>query len=107
MRRYIVVIEDNDALKQWKGGDKTIPLVNIVGSFDVFHSGQGSQGVLGRPSKQELDSVFGTTKDDEIVEIILTKGRVLETSAPIKYGSKNMGDSGSFQTSKGSVGGGR
>jgi hypothetical protein len=39
---------------------RTIPLVDIVDSFDVFHSGTGAQGFLQRPSQQELDTVFGT-----------------------------------------------
>lgn len=38
----------------------------------------GAQGMLQRPSKQELDSVFGTTNDAEIVEAILSKGRIQE-----------------------------
>jgi hypothetical protein len=89
---------DPSAAKQWLGGDKTIPLVSIVDSFDVFHSGQGmlhviyslrvtpadppraflssgSQGILQRPSKQELETVFGTHNETEIVEQILAKGK--------------------------------
>ena len=44
-------------------------------AFDVFHSGQGNQGILGRASKQQLDTVFGTTKDDEVVAKILKDGQ--------------------------------
>lgn len=60
---YIIVVADVDALKKWKEGDTTIPLVEIVDSFDVFHTGQGAQGQLQRPSKQTLDTVFGTTNE--------------------------------------------
>ncbi|KAI4522383.1 hypothetical protein K525DRAFT_361694 [Schizophyllum commune Loenen D] len=71
---YIVIV-NADEYKRWKDGDTTIPLVEVVDSFDVFHSGQGNQGILGRASKQQLDTVFGTTKDDEVVAKILKDGQ--------------------------------
>lgn len=40
----------------------------------VLHSGQGKQGIQGTPSKQQLDTVFGTHNIDDIVEIMLEKG---------------------------------
>jgi len=67
----------------------SIPLVDIVDSFDVFHTGQGSQGILARPSKQELETVFETTKEDEIVEIILTKGQIKSSDTPHQWTGKN------------------
>lgn len=67
----------------------SIPLVSVVDSFDVFHTGQGSQGLLQRPSKQELETVFGTTKEDEIVEIVLTKGTIKSSDAPHQWTSVN------------------
>ncbi|GAA5977309.1 hypothetical protein JCM11641_000061 [Rhodosporidiobolus odoratus] len=82
----------------------TIPLVEIVDSFDVFHSGQGSQGILARPSKQELDTVFSTTNSDAIVETILSKGRILSAETPHQYTGKNDQRSGNYQTAQGSVG---
>lgn len=57
-----MLVSDASALQKWRDGDKTVPLVEIVDSFDVFHTGQGAQGLLGRASKQHLDSVFGTSK---------------------------------------------
>ncbi|KAL1735870.1 AFG1-like ATPase-domain-containing protein [Schizophyllum commune] len=71
---YLVIV-NADEYKRWKDGDTTIPLVEVVDSFDVFHSGQGNQGILGRASKQQLDTVFGTTKDDEVVAKILKDGQ--------------------------------
>lgn len=44
-------------------------------AFDVFHTGQGVQGLQKRPSKQQLDTVFGTHRDDEVVEYILKNGK--------------------------------
>jgi hypothetical protein len=41
----------------------------------VFHSGQGNQGILGKASKQTLDTVFGTSKDIDVVTQVLEKGK--------------------------------
>ncbi|KAH7887521.1 ribosome maturation protein [Phlebopus sp. FC_14] len=61
--------------KKWKAGGDTIPLTEVVDSFEVFHSGQGAQGYLGRPSKQQLDNVFGTSKDVDVITILLQRGK--------------------------------
>ncbi|PFH51312.1 hypothetical protein AMATHDRAFT_47199 [Amanita thiersii Skay4041] len=71
---FIVIVNPLE-YKKWKKGDTTIPLTEVVDSFSVFHSGQGSQGLLGQPSKQQLDTVFGTSKDIDVVSIVLEKGR--------------------------------
>jgi len=60
--------------KKWKE-DKSIALSEVVDSFDVFHSNQGSQGLLGKPSNQQLDTVFGTHKDVDVITQVLEKGR--------------------------------
>ncbi|KAM0793077.1 hypothetical protein ACM66B_000560 [Microbotryomycetes sp. NB124-2] len=106
---FIIIVDDEEAAKKWLGGDKTIPLVDIVSSFDVFHSGQGAQGLLARPSKQQLDSVFGTTNDDEIVTQILEKGRMFtgKDMTGVGQGYSKAKDKGAHMTSRGSVGGGR
>ncbi|KIY49469.1 DUF1960-domain-containing protein [Fistulina hepatica ATCC 64428] len=52
----------------------TIPLVDVVDSFQVFHSLQGNQGILGKASKQMMENDFGTSRDDEVVIQILQKG---------------------------------
>lgn len=44
-------------------------------AFDVFWSNQGAQGILGRPSKQQLENVFGTSKDVDVITEILNKGK--------------------------------
>ena len=49
-------------------------LVRIA--FAVFHSNQGSQGLLHRPSKQDLENTFGTHKDVDVVTMILQEGKV-------------------------------
>ncbi|KAF8640017.1 hypothetical protein AX17_001261 [Amanita inopinata Kibby_2008] len=70
-----IVIVNSPQYRKWKAGDTTIPLADVVDSFAVFHSGQGSQGLLGKPSNQQLDTVFGSTKDIDVVTTILAKGR--------------------------------
>lgn len=68
------VIVNHDEYKKWKAGDTTIPLADVVDSFQVFHTGQGAQGIMGNPSKQQLDTAFGTHTDTDVVEIILKEG---------------------------------
>ncbi|KAJ6628958.1 ribosome maturation protein [Mycena sp. CBHHK59/15] len=72
------VIVNSEEYKKWKEGalpSSTIPLADVVDSFQVFYSTQGAQGVLGKPSNQQLDTIFGTKKDVDVVAIILEKGR--------------------------------
>ncbi|GAA5955252.1 hypothetical protein JCM3765_003259 [Sporobolomyces pararoseus] len=105
---YIVILQDVNAANKWIAGDRTIPLVDIVDSFDCFTTGQGAQGILERPSKQVLDTVFGTTNQNDIVEIVLEKGRILSGTTPHRFGSKNDQRSGNYQVSAGASGhGGR
>lgn len=41
---------------------------------------QGNQGVQDAASKAQLESEFGTSKDEEVVKQILEKGTVIETA---------------------------
>lgn len=36
---FIIIVESAEAVKKWKE-DKTIPLVDVVNSFDVFTTGK-------------------------------------------------------------------
>jgi ribosome maturation protein Sdo1 len=71
---FIVIVNPAE-FKKWKAGDRTIPLAEVVDSFKVFYSNQGAQGILGTPSKQQLDTIFGTTKDVDVMTQILEKGK--------------------------------
>lgn len=64
---------DNDMLKKYKK-DKSIPLAQVVDSFDVFKFDDGSSGKLGRPTKLELTETFGTSNDDDVVKFMLENG---------------------------------
>lgn len=43
-----------EAVNEWKK-DSSIPLTQVVNAFQVF-VGQGAQGILDRPSKQQLEN---------------------------------------------------
>ncbi|KAI8097625.1 ribosome maturation protein [Halteromyces radiatus] len=71
---YVVAIPDMVA--KWKS-DKSIPLVDVVQSFDVFTSPAGGNILpADRPSKGQLETVFNTSNPDDVVRIIAEKGTV-------------------------------
>jgi len=78
--------------------DTTIPLVEVVDSFTIFYSFQGSQGLLHKPSQQQLDNVFGTHKDVEVVEFILKNGKE-------QHGDAIGSSGGSLNITRGSAAG--
>jgi len=90
---FIMIIADPSALKKWKDGDTTIPIVDIVDSYAVFHSGTGTQGTLGQCSKQQLDTIFNTHNEDEVAQIMLEKGTLhgSDTVGFKKYTDTNKG----------------
>ncbi|PCH40850.1 DUF1960-domain-containing protein [Wolfiporia cocos MD-104 SS10] len=71
---YTVVVNPSE-YKKWLEGATTIPLADVVDSFQVFFSNQGAQGILGTPSRQQLENEFGTSKDVDVIEQILRKGQ--------------------------------
>ncbi|KAG1752529.1 DUF1960-domain-containing protein [Suillus paluster] len=71
---FIVIVNPAE-YKKWKAGGKTIALAEVVDAFKVFFSNQGAQGILGAPSKQQLDTTFGTTNDVDVMTQILEKGK--------------------------------
>ena len=67
--------------QKWRvENDRTIPLADVVGSFHIYKSGQGNQGIMGQVSKQELDAVFGTTNLDDAIVKVLETGHVQHLS---------------------------
>ena len=51
---FLVIVESESAVEEWKK-DSSIPLTQVVDAFQVF-VGQGAQGILDRPSKQQLEN---------------------------------------------------
>jgi hypothetical protein len=68
---------------------------NEPSAFKVLFSNQGSQGILGQPSNQQLETVFGSKKDVDCVEQILKLGT-------LKSGDGITG-TGTFNETKGSA----
>ena len=67
------------------------PHRGLITAFEILSSNQGPQGLLRRPSKQELDNEFGTHVDVDVIQQILEKGKDEsgESIASGKWGSKN------------------
>jgi len=74
--RDFFVLANPDELSKWHS-DKSVPLVDVVQSFQIFETDSGGvQGVVARPSKQTLASCFDTANEDAIIKTILTEGDV-------------------------------
>ncbi|KAF2150769.1 DUF1960-domain-containing protein [Myriangium duriaei CBS 260.36] len=86
---YIIIVDSAKAAKDWRA-DKTIPLAQVVGGWKVFvtHK-QGTQGVLDGASKGQLESEFGTSKEEDVVAQILEKGDIIESEASGRDGVTN------------------
>ncbi|WFD24471.1 peroxisome-assembly ATPase [Malassezia equina] len=92
----------------WRNGDKTIPLADVVDSFQILSSGQGSQGIMGQLSKQELHAVFGTTNTDDAIIKVLEQGTLQAgTLRGHDNSGRNQGNAGANMTSQGNNMGGR
>jgi ribosome maturation protein Sdo1 len=77
---FIVFIDSPDDLKAWKE-DSSIPLAQVVNSFKIMLTHKhGAQGQMDGASKSALDNEFGTSNEDEVIKIILTKGQVQSVS---------------------------
>lgn len=69
------VIVNAEEYKQYQNDPSSVNLIDVVDSTDVFFSNQGAQGILGKPSKQQLENVFGTSNSMEVIAQILQKGK--------------------------------
>ncbi|CAL1700455.1 unnamed protein product [Somion occarium] len=80
---FVVIVHPSE-YKKWKEGDRyhSQRFSTVCLSFEIFHSTQGAQGILGRPSHQQLENEFGTHKDLDVALQILEKGK-LEASSGI------------------------
>lgn len=86
----MVMMVDPLILKKYRK-DKSIPLVSVFDSFEVFKFDKpGHEGKLVKPSAQELKATFKTTKDIAIAEFMIAKGQV--HGAPHTEGEVNSGN---------------
>lgn len=72
----MVLMVDVPMYEKYKKDKSSVPMVNVVDSFDVLRYNNGKSGTLVRPSKAELEHVFGTSNEDEIVKIMLENGEL-------------------------------
>lgn len=73
----MVLLVDEEAFDKYVAGDKTIPLAEVVDSFDVMKfTNPGREGTLGKPSKAELEAAFGTSKAEDIAEFMINNGSI-------------------------------
>jgi len=87
---YIVFIDDQDSLKKYKEGDKSVPLADVVQSFKIFVTHKhGAQGTYDGASNATLDNEFGTHEPEEVIKKILEKGTLQESEFQERSGSKN------------------
>jgi len=84
-----ICVVNPDEYKKYKEGDNTIPLANVVESFQIFFSNQGNQGYLGKPSKQQLENTFGSSNDVDVIKIMLEKGKE-QSGEALAHGPGNM-----------------
>ncbi|CAG8609031.1 10996_t:CDS:2 [Funneliformis caledonium] len=75
-REEFFVFGNPDQVLKWRK-DKTIPIADVVQTFDVFEIvNGGNEGIAGRSSKQRLENAFGTSNTMEVIEQILQHGTI-------------------------------
>ncbi|ORX97036.1 FYSH domain-containing protein [Basidiobolus meristosporus CBS 931.73] len=72
----------SDIYDEWKD-DKSVPVNDVIQAYNIYSNRTGgSTGVVIAPSKGELEKVFGTSQDSQVVEYILNHGAVKGFSHP-------------------------
>ena len=57
---FVVIVDSAEAVAKYRK-DSSTPLIDVVDSFDIFVTNKhGSQGVLDRASKGQLENEFET-----------------------------------------------
>ncbi len=83
------VFASESQYQKWKQ-DKSIPLVNVLSTFDIFEvPNGGNTGIASRPSRITLSSVFDKTDDTAIIQEILEHGKMHHST---RAGSKTSKD---------------
>ncbi|KAJ3061308.1 hypothetical protein HDU98_002784 [Podochytrium sp. JEL0797] len=86
---------NKEMLNKWRQ-DKTVPLVDVLESFEVFQSDtKGPTGIQHVASKSEMKNAFGSEDVNAVLAQILGKGK--ETAMPRDYHkSSQKGSSANF-----------
>jgi len=81
------VMVDEEAFQKYKI-DRSIPLADVVDSFDIFTFDAGRSGRLGQASKEEIKSTFGTNNEDDVVTFMLEHGQLHGKPLHVHVGSR-------------------
>ncbi len=57
-------------------------------------SRHGNQGEMNRASKGQLEAEFGTSRDDDVMKMILQQGTIIESESKEGKGNRNVANSG-------------
>ncbi len=57
-------------------------------------SRHGNQGEMNRASKGQLEAEFGTSRDDDVMKVILQQGTIIESESKEGKGNRNVANSG-------------
>lgn len=85
-QKFEIIVDPETALEYKKGEE--IPLTDVVEGFIVFHNATKGE----KASEVILEQTFETSNEEEIVEIILTKGALQLTQAQRKRLLKDKED---------------
>ena len=70
-----VIFVDEDMYEKYQR-DSSVPMVNVVDSFDVFkYELPGRSGKLVHPSRREVEDDFGLKNMDDVVAFMLKNGK--------------------------------
>ncbi|CAI6339690.1 unnamed protein product [Periconia digitata] len=87
---YIIFVDNVEAVNEWKK-DSSVPLAQVVSGWKIFVTHKhGNQGILDTASNQQLDAEFGTSKEEDVVKLILEKGNIQENQNKERQGDTNM-----------------
>ena len=73
-KKTMVLLVNATEYTKWQKSPDTVATSAVVDSFDVLKYETGRSGIMNKPSKSELDAVFGTTRTDTIVPFMLQHG---------------------------------
>merc|ERR1711907_73962 len=67
----VFILAKEDEINKWQN-DRTIPLVNVVESFEIWHNTGSNEKV----SSDKLQEIFDTDDIDSAIQMILTQGKL-------------------------------
>jgi len=89
---YVIFVDSAAAVRDWRK-DRSVPLAQVLSGWKVFCTRRhGAQGILDTAPKGQLEGEFGTTREEDIVQVILEKGNVQETTSAERSADKNIAD---------------